>query len=72
MRRLYIIDTVLVVVLTEVMAFWFMEVAYKRLVMVIALVLTLTIARILAIWFSPSRLRRKIKYDERLVVRDEK
>lgn len=51
----YIVDTVLVVVLTEVMAFWFKDIEYPRLVMAIALVLTLIVARILAIRFSPDR-----------------
>ena len=34
----YIIDTVLVVILTEVMVFWFKEIEYTRIIMVIALV----------------------------------
>ena len=55
----YIIDTVLVVILTEIMVFWFKEIEYMRIVMVIALVLSLIAARILAIRFSP----RKIKED---------
>lgn len=50
----YIIDTVLVVILTEVMVFWFKEIEYTRIIMAIALVLSLIIARILAIRFSPS------------------
>ncbi|MBI5236624.1 MAG: phosphate-starvation-inducible PsiE family protein [Deltaproteobacteria bacterium] len=50
----YIIDTVLVVILTEVMIFWFKEIEYARIIMVIVLVLSLIIARILAIRFSPS------------------
>lgn len=54
-RVTFIIDTVLVVVLTEVMAFWFKDVEYQKLVMVIALVLTLIVARILAIKFSPAK-----------------
>ena len=51
----YIIDTVLVVILTEVMAFWFKEIEYSKILMVIALVLSLIVARILAIRFSPAR-----------------
>lgn len=51
----YIIDTVLVVILTEVMAFWFKEIEYFKILMVIALVLSLIVARILAIRFSPAR-----------------
>lgn len=56
----YIIDTVLVVILTEVMVFWFKEIEYMRVVMVIALVLSLIIARILAIRFSPARVKEEI------------
>ncbi len=51
----YIIDTVLVVILTEVMVFWFKDIEFKRILMVIALVLSLIAARVLAIWFSPAR-----------------
>ena len=49
----YIIDTVLVVILTEVMVFWFKEIEYSRIFMVIALVLSLVVAIILVIRFSP-------------------
>ncbi|MFQ5432982.1 MAG: phosphate-starvation-inducible PsiE family protein [Nitrospinota bacterium] len=52
----YIIDTVLVVVLTEIMAFWFKEIEVPRLLMTIALVFALIIVRILAIRFSPDKL----------------
>ncbi len=45
-----------VVVFSEVMDFWFKDIEYKNLFMVIAQVLTPIIARILAICFSPSRL----------------
>lgn len=51
----YIIDTVLVSVLTEVLAFWHREMETTRLVMVIALVLALMLVRIIAIRFSPNR-----------------
>ncbi len=51
----YIIDTVIVVVLTEVMGFWFKEIALERFVMVISLIFALIGARILAIKYSPSR-----------------
>lgn len=51
----YIIDTVLVTVLTEVLAFWFKDMNTSRIAMVIALVLSLTLVRILAIHFSPNR-----------------
>lgn len=51
----YLIDTVLVAVLTEILAFWYREVEISRMVMVIALVLVLMLVRILAIHFSPNR-----------------
>jgi uncharacterized membrane protein (DUF373 family) len=51
----YIIDTVLVAVLTEVLAFWYREIEATRMVIVIALVLTLMFVRIMAIRFSPKR-----------------
>ncbi len=51
----YIIDTVMVAVLTEVLAFWHREMESERLVMVIILVIALMLARILAIHFSPNR-----------------
>ena len=50
----FIIDTALVVVLTEVMGFWFKEIEYQKLLMVIALVFTLIISRVIAIRFSPT------------------
>ncbi|GBE07869.1 phosphate-starvation-inducible E [bacterium BMS3Abin11] len=53
----YIIDTALVVILTEVMAFWFMETEYSRLTMVIALVFTLIVARIMTIRFSSTKVK---------------
>ena len=51
----YIIDTVLVVILTEIMGFWFKDVEPLRIVLFITLVLSLMAARILAIRFSPLR-----------------
>jgi uncharacterized membrane protein (DUF373 family) len=51
----YIIDTVLVAVLTEVLAFWYKDMDSSRMVMLIALVLTLMLVRIIAIRFSPKR-----------------
>lgn len=56
----YIIDTVLVVILTEVMVFWFKDIEYMRIVLVIALVLSLIIARILAIRYSPARIKDEV------------
>lgn len=55
----YIIDTCLVGVLTEVMAFWFQDVNYQKLLIVIALVLTLVVARIVTIRYSPALGRKK-------------
>ena len=49
----YIINTVLVVILTEIMGFWFKEIELLRMVLFIGLVLSLMAARILAIRFSP-------------------
>lgn len=55
----YIIDTVLVVLLTEIMGFWFKEIEVLRIVLFIALVLSLMAARILAIRFSPLRFKEE-------------
>ncbi|WP_298269147.1 phosphate-starvation-inducible PsiE family protein [Geobacter sp.] len=49
----YIIDTVLVTVLTEVMAFWYREMTWEKIAMVIALVLSLAAVRIIAVRYSP-------------------
>ncbi|ORJ58568.1 phosphate-starvation-inducible PsiE family protein [Geothermobacter hydrogeniphilus] len=51
----YIIDTVLVALLTEVLAFWYREMDVNRMLMVIALVVSLMFVRIMAIRFSPKR-----------------
>lgn len=51
----YLIDTVLVAVLTEVLAFWHREVEIARMALVLALVVVLMVLRILAIRFSPYR-----------------
>jgi uncharacterized membrane protein (DUF373 family) len=51
----YIIDTVIVVVLTEAMSFWYREMDWNRLGMVITLVLSLACIRIVAVRFSPRR-----------------
>ncbi len=55
----YIIDTVIVTVLTEVLAFWYRELEWQELAMVIALVLSLACVRIIAIRFSPRRQREE-------------
>ncbi|AMV73707.1 phosphate-starvation-inducible PsiE family protein [Desulfuromonas carbonis] len=51
----YIIDTVLVALLTELLAFWYHEVDLARVAMLLALVVVLMVLRILAIRFSPNR-----------------
>lgn len=53
----YIIDTVIVTVLTEAMAFWYRDMDWQKIAMVIALVLSLACIRIIAIRFSPRRLQ---------------
>ncbi len=53
-----IIDTVLVSVLTEVLAFWYRDMETSRMLMVIALVISLMVVRVMAIRFSPARLKR--------------
>ncbi len=56
----YIIDTVMVTVLTEVMAFWYKVMEWQEVGMVIALVLSLACVRIIAVRFSPRRLQEEI------------
>ena len=56
----YIIDTVIVTVLTEVMAFWYREMEWQQIAMVIALVLSLAGVRIVAVRFSPRRVREDL------------
>lgn len=51
----YIIDTALVVVITEIMGFWYREVEVTRIGFAIVLVIVLMFVRILAIRFSPKR-----------------
>jgi uncharacterized membrane protein (DUF373 family) len=55
----YIIDTVIVTVLTEVMAFWYKEMEWEEIAMVIALVLSLACVRIIAVRFSPRKAREE-------------
>ncbi|MBL0224216.1 MAG: phosphate-starvation-inducible PsiE family protein [Geobacteraceae bacterium] len=55
----YIIDTVIVTVLTEVMAFWYRDMDWQGVAMVIALVLSLACIRIIAVRFSPRRLQNE-------------
>lgn len=56
----YIIDTVIVVVLTEAMSFWYREMDWDRLGMVITLVLSLACIRIVAVRFSPRRVLKEL------------
>jgi uncharacterized membrane protein (DUF373 family) len=56
----YIIDTVIVTVLTEVMAFWYKEMDWQKIAMMIALVLSLACVRIVAVRFSPRRVREEL------------
>jgi uncharacterized membrane protein (DUF373 family) len=56
----YIIDTVIVSVLTEVLAFWYKDMEWHELAMVILLVLSLAIVRIIAVRFSPRKLREEL------------
>ena len=56
-RVTYIIDTGLVVILTEVMAFWFRDIEQGKVFMMIALVLSLVVTRILTIRFSPGNVK---------------
>ncbi len=51
----YIIDTVIVVILTELIMFWFKDVGYEKILLAITLILSLIVARILTIRFSPGR-----------------
>lgn len=56
----YIIDTVMVTVLTEVMAFWYKDMDWQKVGMIIALVLSLACVRIMAVRFSPRRVRDEL------------
>ena len=56
----YIIDTVMVTVLTEVMAFWYREMDWQKIAMVIILVLSLAVVRIIAVRFSPRNHRDEL------------
>ena len=51
----YIIDTALVVIITEIMGFWYREIEVARVGLAIALMVTLMCVRIMAIRFSPKR-----------------
>jgi uncharacterized membrane protein (DUF373 family) len=49
----YIIDTVLVSILTEILAFWYKEMNWQKLAMAIILIVSLALVRIIAVRFSP-------------------
>jgi uncharacterized membrane protein (DUF373 family) len=49
----YIIDTVLVTILTEILAFWHKEMSWQKLAMAIGLIISLALVRIVAVRFSP-------------------
>lgn len=51
----YIIDTALVVVITDIMGFWYREVEVERIALALALVAVLMGVRIMAIRFSPRK-----------------
>jgi uncharacterized membrane protein (DUF373 family) len=56
----YIIDTVIVTVLTEIMAIWYRDVPWQKLAMVLAVVISLALVRIVAVRFSPRRARDEL------------
>jgi uncharacterized membrane protein (DUF373 family) len=56
----YIIDTVMVTVLTEVMAFWYKEMPWQQLAMVILLTVSLALIRVVAVRYSPRRERMEL------------
>lgn len=56
----YIIDAVIVTVLTEVMAFWYRDMAWEEVGMTVSLVISLAFIRVLAVRFSPAAARREL------------
>lgn len=56
----YIIDTVIVTLLTEVMAFWFKDMEWEEVAMLISIVLSLAVVRIIAVRFSPRKQREEL------------
>ena len=56
----YIIDTVIVTVLTEVMAFWYRDMGWQQLGMVLALVVGLSVVRVMAVRYSPRQYRQEL------------
>ncbi|HJV65703.1 MAG TPA: phosphate-starvation-inducible PsiE family protein [Geomonas sp.] len=56
----YIIDTVMVTVLTEVMGFWYKEMPWQQLAMVILLTVSLAMIRVVAVRYSPRSHRSEL------------
>lgn len=56
----YIIDTVIVTVLTEVMAFWYKDIRWEEVAMTISLVISLAFIRVIAVRFSPAAFRNEL------------
>jgi len=56
----YIIDTVMVTVLTEAMAFWHREMAWEQVAMLISLIMALAVTRVITVRFSPRRLQLEL------------
>uniref|UniRef100_C6DZ27 Phosphate-starvation-inducible E-like protein n=1 Tax=Geobacter sp. (strain M21) TaxID=443144 RepID=C6DZ27_GEOSM len=56
----YIIDTVIVTVLTEVMAFWYKSIRWEEVAMTISLVISLSLVRVMAVRYSPAAVRKEI------------
>jgi uncharacterized membrane protein (DUF373 family) len=56
----YIIDTVMVTILTEILAFWYRDVEWQKLAMVIILIVSLAFVRIIAVRFSPRTTREDL------------
>jgi uncharacterized membrane protein (DUF373 family) len=56
----YIIDTVMVTILTEVMAFWYKEMPWQQLAMVILLTVSLALIRVIAVRYSPRSHRAEL------------
>ncbi len=51
----YIVDTVLIVLMTEILSVWFAETDYRRISAAVVLLLSLGFIRVLAIRYSPAR-----------------
>ncbi|WP_026841956.1 phosphate-starvation-inducible PsiE family protein [Citrifermentans bremense] len=56
----YIIDTVIVTVLTEVMAFWYKSIRWEEVAMTISLVISLSLVRVMAVRYSPAAIRKEL------------